>query len=505
MKKIVYYFIILCLSCQWFAYTQYKENTNIEVAKIFQSGMVIQQNETICVWGKGEPFHEIIASLGKEKTKTIVDETGHWKVYFKKRKASYNALILRINNLVFSDILIGEVWLCSGQSNMVRNLGEAIGGMQEFDNSNKDYIRLLRLDHPRLVAKNGYTVKELNRSNTNDFFEGSWSNLSNVETSKFSAVGFQFGNQLNKALNVPVGLIQCAVGGSAINNWIPPEALKASILTSTLFEKDWFTNEDVDRGHRMRGLDAFQNIYDNNTPFFPGEFKYRWMCEPGFLFEAGIEYLSNFKFKGVLWYQGETDAITSNSVNRYKTLFPMMVEGWRKNFNNNDLPFVTVQLPRFSKNTWPEFRNNQRLLAESIPNCYMSTSIDLGLEDDIHPKDKIPIGNRVSKIALKHIYNLNIKDVDFKVKKLSKKKGGLYLKLTNSMKQINLYPGFELGDNQKGFRSVVPEKINAKTLKFTINSDDKIIRYAWAAYPKPDVKLFNSQQIPLGPFEIEIK
>ena len=300
MKKIVYYFIILCLSCQWFAYTQFKENTNIEVAKIFQSGMVIQQNETICVWGKGEPFYEIIASLGKEKTKTIVDETGQWKVYFKKRKASYNALILRINNLVFSDILIGEVWLCSGQSNMVRNLGEAIGGMDEFEKANKNYIRLLRLDYPRLVAKNGYTVKELNRSNTNDFFEGSWSNLSYVEASKFSAVGFQFGNQLNKALNVPVGLIQCAVGGSAINNWIPPEALKASILTYTLFEKDWFTNEDVDRGHRMRGLDAFQNIYVNNTPFFPGEFKYRWMCEPGFLFEAGIKHLSNFKFKGVL-------------------------------------------------------------------------------------------------------------------------------------------------------------------------------------------------------------
>lgn len=505
MRKKVNFLIVLCICCVNSVYTQFKQNTIIEIAKIFHSGMVLQQNEPICVWGKGQPSQIVFASLGNEKTQTTIDKTGQWKVYFKKRKASYNALNLRINDIVLTDILIGEVWLCSGQSNMVRNLGEAIGGMQEFENSNKDYIRLLRLDHPRLVAKNGYSENELNRSNTNDFFEGSWTKLSYEEAFKFSAVGFQFGNQLNKALNVPVGLIQCAVGGSAINNWIPPDVLKGSTLTNTLFKKDWFSNEDVDRGHRMRGLDAFQHVYDKNTPFLAGDFKYRWMCEPGFLYESGIEQLSNFKFRGVLWYQGETDAITSNSMKRYKVLFPMMVEGWRKNFNNDQLPFITVQLPRFSKNTWPEFRKIQRLLAESIPNCYMSTSIDLGLEDDIHPKDKIPIGNRVSKIALKHIYNLNIKDVDFKVKKLSKKKGGLYLKLTNSMNQINLYPGFKLGDNQKGFRSVVPEKINAKTLKFTINSDDKIIRYAWAAYPKPDVKLFNSQQIPLGPFEIEIK
>ena len=505
MKKKVPFFIVLCIYCFEFSQAQNPHNISVEVAKIFQSGMVLQQNEPICIWGIGKPSQKIYASLGNEKTHTTINKTGQWKVYFKRRKASYTALTLRINEIVFTDILIGEVWLCSGQSNMVRNLGEAIGGMDEFDNSNNNFIRILRLEHPRLVAKNGYSQQELNRSNTDDFFKGSWAKSSYVEASKFSAVGFQFGNQINKALNVPVGLVQCAVGGSAINNWIPPQILKASELTSKLFTNDWFTNEDVDRGHRMRGLDAFQHIYDKKKPFLVGQFNYRWMCEPGFLYEAGIEQLGDFRFKGVLWYQGETDAITSYSVDRYRTLFSMMVSGWRKNFNNSQLPFITVQLPRFSKNTWPEFRNNQRLLAKLLSNCYMSVSIDLGLEDDIHPKDKIPIGNRTSRIALKHIYKLPVKDVDFEVKNYYKKQGFLYLKLTNVMKQTNSYPGFELGNSEKGFRLVVPEKIDNKTLKFIVKFNDTILRYAWAAYPDPDLKLFNNNGSPLGPFELEIK
>ncbi|MDD4033656.1 MAG: sialate O-acetylesterase, partial [Bacteroidales bacterium] len=236
----------------------------VRPASIFQSHMVLQQDKPIHVWGTAVPHSEIRVSLENKTLVTIAGENGDWMVTFPSRKASFQAIKLKINEIILDDILIGEVWICAGQSNMVRPLKEAEGGMEAFQHSNQNGIRLCRYEYPPLVARTGYRQEDLDRCNIREFFKEKWT-LNTIENAAdFSSVAWIFGNRLSENLNIPVGLIQLAVGGSAINNWISPQTLKADPETASLFTTDWLNNEDVDLGHRNRCKDAFQNVLPQN-------------------------------------------------------------------------------------------------------------------------------------------------------------------------------------------------------------------------------------------------
>jgi len=508
MKKskilIIFVFLFLNFNLHFFA----QEIDKVMPAKIFQSHMVLQQNEPLKIWGTATVGKEIEVFLGGDKLKTITDVNGKWEVVFPKRKASFNPITLKIDNIILKDILIGEVWICSGQSNMVRPLKQVDGGMLAYESSNKNAIRILHNKHPRLVAPpEGFSKKDLQRSNTDDFFEGIWETTTDRNIADFSAVGWYFGHLISQKKDVPVGLILIAVGGSAINNWISPKTLKETPLTSTYFTKDWLENEDVDRGHRKRGKDAFQNVIELNQPYLVGKTKYRWMCEPGFLFEAGIADLQNLRFKGILWYQGETDAITDDLVERYKILFPLMVKDWRTFFNQGNFPFIYVQLPRFKHTTWPEFRNIQRLANNEIDNSFMVTTIDLGEENDVHPTDKLPIGKRAADLALTNVYKYKINGTALDVKKIYQVKTGIKIVLTEKIQlngNPNKIPGFEIADDSGNYSKVNAILNNNKII--LIESDKKIImvRYGWESYPKPDLTIFSENGSPLTPFKINL-
>jgi|TARA_B110000967_G_scaffold66976_1_gene69265 sialate O-acetylesterase len=474
-------------------------------AAVFQSQMVLQQENPITIWGTAKQGDEIVVSFGDEAQKTITNQQGQWQVTFSSRKASFEPHTLTINTLVFEDILIGEVWICSGQSNMVRTLRQSDGGMEAFKDSNQNAIRILHNRHPRLVApKGGYFKSDLERSNTLDFFDGKWAKTTVENIGSFSAIGWRFGAQISAQKNVPLGLILLAVGGSAINNWISPQSLKSNPLTASYFTKDWLTNEDVDRGHRKRGKDAFQNVIEAKHPYIIGETAYRWMCEPGFLFEAGIAPLKHLNFKGVLWYQGETDAITDQLVERYKTLFPLMVKDWRSYFSQGDFPFIYVQLPRFKKITWPEFRNNQRLAKKTIDNSFMVVSIDLGMKDDIHPTDKLPIADRAADIALTHVYSIKIKGTQTAVKSIQKKGSILKIKLTEDLFSKGnsiIIPGFEISDVLGNYKKTTAKFLNKRTLVVDCETNSQFIRYGWQPYPIPNLILFSKNGSPLSPFK----
>ena len=382
------------------------DTTKTTLAPIFQSHMVLQSGKPINVWGSARPETQFDVSLGNNIQKAIAEINGNWKVTFPSMKASFTPLQLKVNTIILEDILIGELWICSGQSNMGSALVNAEGGESVYKSSNSNALRLFRYTGLPLISKHGYTESELRRSNTVDFFKGEWTINDKSSAEQFSSVAWMFGNKLFEELNVPIGLIQLELGGSAINSWISPQTLKADPDLATFFTKDWLTNEDVSSENRNRGKEALQNhLPPKGEPYLVGKTPYRWLCEPGFLFEAGIEPLKNLNFKGIIWYQGEADGVSINLISKYKKLFPLMVQDWRTFFNQGNFPFIYVQLPSYQEPLWTEFREVQRKALNQITNSFMAVTFDLGDEKDIHPKDKLPIGERMSFLALNNVYN----------------------------------------------------------------------------------------------------
>ncbi|MEN8117931.1 MAG: sialate O-acetylesterase [Bacteroidota bacterium] len=485
------------------------QNNAVKVAPVFQSNMVLQLDMPIHIWGTAVPGEKVEVSFDGTTKNVNADKKGDWSVTFPKRKASFQPVDLKVGNLHFTNILVGELWFCSGQSNMAFPLKKS-----DFTNwkekSQNENIRLLRMGNIRAVAKDGYTNEELARCNVNDFFKGTWEESDSVVAANFSAVGWITGNNLYKKLNVPVGIIQVAVGGSAINNWLPPHFMKNHPLTENLYKTDWIKNEEVIFPHRRRVKEAFQNILKEGEPYIPGEMPYRWMCEPGFLYEAGIQPLKGLNIKGVLWYQGEAETLSETAVNNYVTLFDALVSSWRTNFQNSELPFISVQLPGFNRETWPGFREVQRKASDNIGNVYMVTTIDLGDEKNIHPTDKTAVGNRLADSALKNVYG-KTGIADFPLLKTAEVKNDtVELKFDNCylgwQKVEGNVPGFELAGIDNKFypvRAVVKGK-NKIVIQLE-NKNSLNLRYGWAPFPKPALKLFNSEGLPLGPFNAKIK
>jgi len=482
------------------------QESSIQPASIFQSNMVIQQQMPIRIWGTANEGATIKVLFSGKNRETKANSKNEWMVVFPPMKSSKEPISLTINNKFhFENILLGEVWLCTGQSNMVYNMKRLNNSKDILAGDFAKDIRLINYDGIRIVAKEGFTPEELERCNLKDYFKGNWVENNQETAANFSAIGWYFGKFVNQSLDVPVGLISVAVGGSAINNWIPTSILKSNPLTANWFEKDWLTNQDFKIAHRDRAKEAFQHVIKPEEPFLIGKMPYRWICEPGFIFDAGLAPLQNLSFRGALWYQGESDAEKMTYADRYKELFPLMVKSWRGYFNNGKFPVLTVQLPGFNSEAWPYFREIQRELNDYAPNTQMAVTIDLGMENDVHPPEKEPIGKRLSNLALKHVYGKKI-EADFpEVKSIKKTKEFITINFKNTAKGFRKIEkeisGFEISDEKGIFYPVKAKLIDANRIKLTNRVTDPTgVRYAWTPYPKPSVQLFNSEGLPLGPF-----
>jgi sialate O-acetylesterase len=329
------------------------------------------------------------------------------------------------------------------------------------------------------------------------------------------------GRRLQKELDVPVGIVVVSVGGSALNNWIDPQVLKSNSSTASLFEKDWLTNEQVRSQHRVRAAVAFQNVMgeckpqvngqevtNDGAPYIPGKMPYRWACEPGFLFEAGIAPLKYFGFRGVLWYQGEAETSDESSVDWAGIYFPMLVNSWRNYFGRN-LPFFYVQLPGYKEKTWPLFRELQRKMEKQLPNITLIVTLDTGNEKNIHPTDKGPVAMRAAHMILRNTYGREKLSGFPDVANVSLKKDRIILTLRECGE--GLLPvegninGFEVADASGVFQAAEARVTAPDTI--SIISPVKVpvtLRYAWQPHPKPPLQLFNRQGLPLGPFVITL-
>ena len=374
-------------------------------------------------------------------------------------------------------ILIGDVFLASGQSNMHWPVQKS--DVKKYPHTKyNDRIRLLKMHYLRARAPEGYTDKELARSNSDDFFQGSWERADLKEISDFSAVAWTAGSLIANDQDVPIGLVQVAVGGSALNNWIPQRVLRTHPFTRHIFKGDFFTNPYFLKPHKERGKQALQRAMSPNEPFIIGKSKYRWMCEPSFLFDAGIAPLKHAGLKAVLWYQGESDATRVEHTVHYRELFPRMVESWRENFRDPNLPFFVIQLPGYDSPYWPALREAQSMAVDQMSNASLIVTYDLGEKKNIHPSDKREVGERLAAAVLANVYGVGGLPVYPGIFEISGEGSELEIRLSNfkSGKPGKSIEGFEIGNEYGRYAPAEAKFTSSDTLLVSSKIDGPVPR-----------------------------
>ena len=362
MKLIKIIFIFL------FAFSL-KTEADVVLPRVLGHQMVLQQQKPIVIWGKANVGEQVSVSFANESAQTTTDKNGKWKVVLNPLKASFenrDMTIKGLNTIVLKDILVGEVWLCSGQSNMEYTMrknskvdAEQAKGLNpspinELDFANYPNIRLFLVNRKELVKPS--------------LEHEGWDIAEGTALRNFSAVGYFFAKNIHKDLNVPVGIIASSVPGSRIEPWINEED-----FTKSAYFKD-------------------KNIEGDPAKF------YHPMIEP----------LIPFAIKGFLWYQGESNHFERES---YTTATQALITTWRDRFKQGELPFYYVQIaPFYHDKEDPKlafdafFREAQEKVAE-LNNTEMVSTMDVGEAKDLHPKNKRPIGLRLAAVALNRTYN----------------------------------------------------------------------------------------------------
>ena len=374
-----------------------QSNSSLWMSEYYSDFMIFQHETPIHISGKAASDKKISVSINDVNYSTITDKNNNWSVEIEPLKAGgpYTLVVSTSSDtLRYSDVLAGEVWLCSGQSNMEFMLQQTPISKEELSQINDSSLRLFdrkaryRTNHVQWSNDVLDSIQSLHY-----YSPTKWYIASSQSVSPFSAVAYHFGKMLRDSLNIPIGLICNAIGGSPIESWIDETELEARY---PMILNDWNNNNLIQEWVRQRASYNIRNASHNNQ-------KHPYM--PGYLYATGIKPLINLPIKGVVWYQGESNAQDAKT---HGELFKLLVDNWRAGWNNPSMPFYYVQLSSLNRETWPEFRDSQRKLLTEISNTGMAVSSDWGDSLDVHPVNKKPIGERLALLALHNTYQFNV-------------------------------------------------------------------------------------------------
>jgi sialate O-acetylesterase len=457
--------------------------------------MVLQQKSEVSIWGKADPGEKVTITFRDQKASAMTNDKGDWAVTLKSGQAGgpEEMIIAGKNTLHFKDVLIGEVWVCSGQSNMEWSVGGCDKADKEYAFS-APHDDQLRLFHVRKTPK----VRPEHETG------GKWVEADPKTIGGWTAVGYYFGRDLREHVKVPVGLIQSAWGGTRAEAWTSPKAL-ASIPTYKK-ELDRFLQDSADPAKKAKA-------------FHPNA--------PSVLYNGLISPLLHYRIKGAIWYQGESNA---GQAHAYRKLFPLMIEDWRQHWNQGNFPFYFVQLAPFTpvkaepgESTWAELREAQ-LITLKLPHTGMAVITDYGDELDIHPTPKRPVGERLALIARAKDYGEKVaysgplyKEMQIEGNKAvlrfdhaggglvakelvptEERKGSKTWRVKDDSSDAKLV-GFTLcGKDRKFYRAEA--RIEGDRVIVTSDQvpDPIAVRYGWADHPV--CNLFNSAGLPASPF-----
>ena len=505
----------------WLARPEGKLAT-LKLPKVFGSHMVLQANTPLPIWGKALPGSKVTVQLGQETRDVIADTNGDWIVRMRPRTASAKPVELQVStpaeSISLRDILIGEVWVCAGQSNMEWRLNQSTNGRQEIaslEQQQAQQIRLLDLtDGPRGVG-GSYSAQQLGQLTPKHFIDGQWK-VANAQTAPaFSAVGWYFGKQLQTELNVPIGLICPAAGGSPAEAWIPVDALRQDQHLKELVAGNWLDSELLGEFCPLRGRQNLEAAIQAGEPIPTDQLGPNHPFKPGFLWSSTIEPLIPFAIAGVIWYQGESNAETPARVEQHDRLFPMLIQQWRRNWGQGDFPFLFVQLPSMNRPHWPAFRESQRVVQQQLPNLGMAVTIDTGHPTNVHPPEKRVVGQRLARWALGTTYQSPNHEVYSSPLPVSATKldAAVRVDFEQVGKGLVCSDGqalrlFEVAGADGKYHPAEAKLMSsgvAIELSCSAVESPSSVRYAWVPFVKPTPNLVNSQKLPATPFELTVE
>ncbi len=464
----------------------------LRLPQVYSDNMVLQRDCPLEVRGTANAGEEVTVSIAGQKQRAKTGPDGQWCVRLKPMQAGGpHTLTVSAGKtrLHFSNVLVGEVWLCSGQSNMEFMLKEASTARMDIPQSGNNNIRLLDMKARWRTNPVEWEVSVLDSLNHLQYYKDSqWTVCTSVSAADFSAVAYYFGKMLQDSLHVPVGLICNAIGGSPTEAWVSRHALEFHL---PVMFRNW-TKNDPQNWIRAR---ATLNVKKSTNKF------QRHPYEPCYLYESGILPLDKFPVKGVIWYQGESNAPDYET---HEKLFHLLVDSWRKNWENPELLFYYVQLSSMDRPSWPWFRDSQRRLLKEIPYTGMAVSSDQGDSLDVHPKNKKPVGERLARQALNRTYGMKavvpsgplFRSAEFR-------KGAAYVSFDfadgMSSSDGKALRTFEVAETEGLF---YPAKAEIVGDRIKVYSDQvkhpRYVRYGWQPFTRAN--LVNAQGLPASTF-----
>jgi sialate O-acetylesterase len=519
-----YLLVMMLISCLYLVGASVPAAAKLRLPPIISDGMVLQRDRAVTIWGTAGMREAVTVSLAGQSVSTVADQDGKWQVKLAAMKAGgpYELVVKAQDTVTVHNVLVGEVWLCSGQSNMAFGMGGVVNAQQEIAQVNNPDIRMFGIPYTTALVPQ-------------ESVEGTWRTATPQNAPYFSAVGYFMARELQKALKVPIGIINSSMGGTCIEAWTSRPALAADEVGRNLLAywdgcivkypdaqehfnayaqkrvailnhdyEEWLRWEASAKQAKAEGKPeppAFQpsavtDIGDQNTATV--------------LYNAMIAPLTHYAIRGAAWYQGEANA---GAPERYRYLLALLIQDWRKVWGQGDFPFLVVQLPGYmpaqtqpvEEGSWAGIREAE-LTALCLPKTAVLTTIDVGDAVDIHPPDKAPVGARLAKAALHITY-----------RRKCAYSGPLYKSMTVAGdKGIIHFDHVEGGLVAKGGalksfaiagadRKFVWAQAEIQGDTVVVWADDvkqpAAVRYGWAN--NPPCNLFNTADLPASPFRTD--
>jgi len=486
---------------------------DVRLPSIISDNMVLQRGRLVPIWGEADPGEAVTVIVGNQQLETQADDKGQWQVDLAPLSAD-NPLKMTIkgkNTITITNILVGEAWVCSGQSNMPWPVIRSDNADAEIAAADYPQIRLFSME--RISSKHPITDTP-----------GRWVVCTPETVTRFSAVAYFFGRHLHQKLNIPIGLINSSWGGTPAEAWTTHQTLESNSDFTPILDhweeavltypkiKNRYTKRLEKWKEQVAEAKATTQPADQQLPRRPSEpfGAPGHRHTPAGLYNGMIHPIVPFAMRGAIWYQGEANA---KRAYQYRTLFPAMIRDWREAWGQGDFPFLFVQLANYrerhdqpTESDWAELREAQ-LMTLQLPQTGMAVIIDIGEADDIHPTNKQDVGHRLAfaaeSIAYGHdvVYSGPIYDfmtIEGNKARIRFKHVGSGLVTQNG----NKLTGFAIAGRDRKF-VWANAQIEGDTVIVWRDEIAKpvAVRYAWA--DNPACNLCNKEGLPASPFRTD--
>jgi sialate O-acetylesterase len=475
-------------------------SAEVRLPAVITDHMVIQRGQPVHIWGWADAGEAVSVSFRDHFATATADELGRWSANLPPGDAGgpFFLQVKGTNTIAINDVLVGDVWIASGQSNMEFSLAHAQNAAAEIAAANYPKIRLFTVER----GVSGYPLEDVKAR--------PWAACTPESAPTFSAVAYFFGRDLNKKFFVPIGLIHTSWGGTPAEAWTSMDGLGSDASLMPVFA-EWAkvadeTSADLLARDREKKLTAEAKAQGHTPPSFPWRRNERLSWMPAGLYNAMVAPLTPFPIKGAIWYQGESNA-TPERAYLYNRLFKAMISDWRNKWGQGDFPFLFVQIANYKNkqaDAWATVRDAQRRTL-ALRNTGMAVTIDIGNPDNIHPTDKQDVGARLALAARAIAYHENI-EYSGPLFRQAKKVGNSIQVWFDHADGLTAKGGapqaFEVAGADRKFQ-VAQARIDGDTVVVSSPAvpDPQYVRYGWS--DNPPCNLYNKEGLPASPFTSE--